>query len=522
MKLKPHPSIFLPLYSYELSSLLNYNYLFTQQLYIMKKTFFALSAASLALMTSCQNEAQESVLTLADEVIVSFGMDLGISDAELTRAEHNFEYYIAISSDEATEDGTITSGYVGRFTSLLDASLALKVGTEYTFYVSAFESLGDEYSLASLCEYVGEFAVVTEPVSYAPAFADKRVDRYYGTVTKTIEANTTINIEGKHFAYGILVDIEKPSFGHVKLAAESPALSYDVASTASEGVVMQNIFCLGGTDLGGSKTLTATVTMYDNDESVLSSVSKEITIERNHNKTLKIYAVNPLTAIDFTTEDRMIKDTEEDMTPAGTHMNGTHEYVDLGLTTTIIVNGEEKEVPIYWATCNIGAEKPEDNGLYFAWGETTGYTSDTNDGRIFDWEAYQWCNGSKYTITKYNATDGKTVLDPEDDAATYNWKGSWRMPTTEEFVNLFDRCTWRYDNVKNGWNVKGTTGNSIFLPKCGVRNSRGLDMFDSYYWTSKGGTEFCSVLQLYSNERNMWSCSRSDGCGIRPVCVLAE
>ncbi|MBR6016482.1 MAG: hypothetical protein IK067_05060, partial [Prevotella sp.] len=99
-------------------------------------------------------------------------------------------------------------------------------------------------------------------------------------------------------------------------------------------------------------------------------------------------------------------------------ING-HEYVDLGLPSGTL-----------WATCNVGAETPEDYGLYFAWGETVGYTGDTSDGRLFDWANYKWCDGSNTTLTKYcnnsekgkdGFTDDKTVLDPEDDAATANW-----------------------------------------------------------------------------------------------------
>ena len=42
-------------------------------------------------------------------------------------------------------------------------------------------------------------------------------------------------------------------------------------------------------------------------------------------------------------------------------VNSLYEFVDLGLS-------------VKWASCNVGAEKPEDFGLYFAWGETEGYT----------------------------------------------------------------------------------------------------------------------------------------------------
>ncbi|MBO5975390.1 MAG: hypothetical protein J6P95_06730, partial [Paludibacteraceae bacterium] len=95
-------------------------------------------------------------------------------------------------------------------------------------------------------------------------------------------------------------------------------------------------------------------------------------------------------------------------------------YIDLGLPSGL-----------KWATCNVGADSPEEYGDYFAWGETTSKTT-------YDWSTYKWCNGSYYTMTKYcdnsyyGIVDDKTVLDPEDDAAFVNMGGSWRMPTKAE------------------------------------------------------------------------------------------
>ena len=42
-------------------------------------------------------------------------------------------------------------------------------------------------------------------------------------------------------------------------------------------------------------------------------------------------------------------------------ING-HEYVDLGLPSGI-----------KWAACNIGAKTPEENGMYFSWGDVEGF-----------------------------------------------------------------------------------------------------------------------------------------------------
>ncbi len=137
-----------------------------------------------------------------------------------------------------------------------------------------------------------------------------------------------------------------------------------------------------------------------------------------------------------------------------------HEYVDLGLPSGL-----------KWATCNVGATAPEAYGDYYAWGETAPKT-------IYNWSTYKWCNGSYDTQTKYctsssyGTVDNKTVLDLADDAARANWGGAWRMPTDEEWTELRENCTWTWTNLngKNGYEVKGANGNSIFLPAAGKKN----------------------------------------------------
>ena len=100
------------------------------------------------------------------------------------------------------------------------------------------------------------------------------------------------------------------------------------------------------------------------------------------------------------------------MEEKNTH-NG-HEFVDLGLPSGL-----------KWATCNVGAENPEDYGLYFAWGETTGFTADQveNGERVFD-EA------------SYTASAISTDLTLEQDAAHVHMGGEWRMPTYDECQEL--------------------------------------------------------------------------------------
>lgn len=107
-----------------------------------------------------------------------------------------------------------------------------------------------------------------------------------------------------------------------------------------------------------------------------------------------------------------------------------YKAIDLGLPSGIL-----------WADRNIGAATPEDGGLYFQWGDTQGYTAEqvgNGEGqKYFDWSDYKFStDGSSLNLSKYNTSDGKTVLDLEDDAAHVNMGGNWRMPTDEEYDEL--------------------------------------------------------------------------------------
>lgn len=183
-----------------------------------------------------------------------------------------------------------------------------------------------------------------------------------------------------------------------------------------------------------------------------------------------------------------------------------------------------------WATCNVGAEKPEDFGLYFAWGETNGYGLETSDGHLFGWGSYKWCNGSRDTLTKYNSNsdygevDNKTVLDPEDDAAHVNWGGSWRMPTYAECQELVHYCvwTWTSENGVAGFKVSGN-GNYIFLPAAVFRYGATLyEGSSAGYWSATSDSvdaDDAYYLYFYSSDHETVCYSRCYGRSVRPVFV---
>ena len=109
--------------------------------------------------------------------------------------------------------------------------------------------------------------------------------------------------------------------------------------------------------------------------------------------------------------------------------DGKEEFVDLGLS-------------VKWATCNVGANSPEEYGDYYTF-----------------------------------------------DAAQKLGRGGKRVPTDEEFQELIDNCTctWTKEKGVKGYKVTSKKkGNSIFLPAAGFRNGTDVDNVgsDGDYWSS--------------------------------------
>ena len=189
-----------------------------------------------------------------------------------------------------------------------------------------------------------------------------------------------------------------------------------------------------------------------------------------------------------------------------------HEYVEMG-------DG------LKWATMNVGATKPEEYGDYFAWGETAAKTD-------YSWSTYFDTSDGGSTFTKY-ATDKKTVLDLEDDAARQIWKGNWRIPTDAEWTALRNgdnfKWTWTDDYEGTGVagrivtsKVSGYEGNTIFLPAAGRRNGSNLEDVDSYgyYWSSSlHGVISGNVRDAYFNSESVgkYNGKRYYGFSVRPV-----
>ena len=164
-----------------------------------------------------------------------------------------------------------------------------------------------------------------------------------------------------------------------------------------------------------------------------------------------------------------------------------------------------------WATCNVGASKPSEAGLYFAWGDTQGYSADqvgTGEGQkkfSEDYSDYKWylsgtIDDDNLKFKKY--TIPGTALDLEDDAAHVNMGGDWHMPTPTQINELINNTTntWTtQDNVKGRLFTSKNNGKSIFIPAAGSAWNGSVQSSGSggrgYVWSSVLNTNDVNIGQ---------------------------
>lgn len=202
--------------------------------------------------------------------------------------------------------------------------------------------------------------------------------------------------------------------------------------------------------------------------------------------------------------------------------NGTyngHDYINLGLPSGTM-----------WATCNVGAENPEDYGDYFAWGETQSKASYSESNYVYSHGGYnqlaKYCSQSDFGFDGF--TDNLTTLESSDDAATANWGEGWSTPTNKQWVELLTKCSysWTTINGVKGCQFTGRNGNTIFLPAASSRSdedSRSVGD-DGSYWSSslnKGFPEYAKGFKfiISFNDCDLYDdLGRCSGRSVRPVC----
>lgn len=235
---------------------------------------------------------------------------------------------------------------------------------------------------------------------------------------------------------------------------------------------------------GDSETITATV-KPDNatDKTVTwSSSNTAVAIVEEGNVT----AVKEGTAIITAKAREITSSCDVTVNKKDTCQINGQSYVDMG-------DG------LKWATCNVGANSPEEYGNYYAWGEVVQKTDFSE---------------SKYDYKK-----------EFEDAASVNWGATWRLPTEEEWAWLLENCdwTWTEENGVNGYKVTSeVTSNSIFLPAAGFFDDEALAFVgrNGLYWSSSPkGTEnyYKKYVHFHDEKAFLSDGNRFNGLSVRPV-----
>lgn len=187
----------------------------------------------------------------------------------------------------------------------------------------------------------------------------------------------------------------------------------------------------------------------------------------------------------------------------------TVEFVDLGLPSGL-----------KWAKTNLGATNEEDAGLYYAWGETTGYA---------DANARNAALGGTDGFGETNYTNGgasgiSANLAASQDAANAAYGGNWRMPTQAELEELIANTNYEWTTINGVAGRKFTNKNDstkyIFIPASGRYGGTSLisNRSNGYYWSSThSDSPYAYNLYFDSSNVSTGANSRRNGMTVRAV-----
>lgn len=125
------------------------------------------------------------------------------------------------------------------------------------------------------------------------------------------------------------------------------------------------------------------------------------------------------------------------------------------------------------------------------------YTPDTT---------YDWKDSAEKETARYNYVDlglpsgqlwaTENVKDKNGEEAFFTFDESVNtfgnnLPSWEDWKELFDNCSYKWNKKKKGYDVTGSNGNSIFLPTAGYRSGVDVKFVGSHgdYWLSSVNDE---------------------------------
>lgn len=455
----------------------------------MKKIAF--SIIPLTMLAACSSELVETAndITTGDEVQkvtvqshpFEFDDDtrttLTASDKTITFSWADYDamgvFPVApYSNNQAKRTLSVPAGADAHYATFDGAGWELKEGNTYAAYVpyngSLPSSTGYDEVPVDLTGQDGTLETIGKKFDYMYATSSR------GTVKNLGGKNTEIVFDFQHAVSIIQLNLTMP------VAAEWKS----VTLTSMDG------------GFGVWKT-SATMNVETGELVIMRAESEDVVLSLNNvsttasNKTLTLYlAVLPttsgvITLTAMTSDNKPYTATLKGKTfKAGkayrftasplpvfteTGYKDGYAYVDLGLSSGL-----------KWATMNVGSTSVMDYGKFYAWGETEPW-SGNHRSIVSTWDLYKWCNGSEKSMTKYctnseyGTVDNKTTLEPEDDAATQNWGGAWRMPTEEEQEELVNNCYWVWTSNYKG---SGAAGYIVYAAKSPSDKGQAVTWYD--------------------------------------------
>jgi len=232
----------------------------------------------------------------------------------------------------------------------------------------------------------------------------------------------------------------------------------------------------------------------------------------------------PLMAVSVSAQSTKRGDVNED---------GNVDISDVVELVNIILNGDENKIyttcpddghhphlidlglpsGTLWSCCNVGADKPEAYGGYYAWGET-------EEKDYYDWSTYSHCDGSSITCHHL----GSDIASTQYDVAHAKWGNGWHIPTLTQMEELVNNTTseWTSENGVAGIKFTGSNGGTIFLPAAGDRQYSELHNagYDGEYWLStlyESYERYADLLYFRSGDASRFVDGRDTGRSVRPV-----
>ncbi|MBQ6763448.1 MAG: fimbrillin family protein [Bacteroidales bacterium] len=512
----------------------------------MKTRIFLLSLASASVMLSCTDKLSEQLMW--DEGVMA--TIPGYEDADGTRVSFvnglgNFRWSngdcIGVCRSSASINGTAAftllkgGEAVGNF---INDSFSLHPETDYyAFYPFAAGTTATSFPVKMVTQeqkanndlsHIGEFNYMSAKFTTNSEGKASFTFSNIGTVLQlhfTSEAEDTyrnllITSSGTPFVISANYNLSEGTY-----SASSTNASFRV-SFGEEGMHVYN---------GENVVISAVILPCDMSQSTLSfSIQNDKGVVKE--MSFAGYAFSPGKVYHF------YEVVHSGNPPYGGCPDGNHPHaIDLGLPSGTL-----------WACMNLGAEKPLEDGIAFAWGQTNYVEKNTSD-----WSNYEFMDESlnnEWGITKYqiadNKTDGiwyngetfvgdnKTTLEWGDDAARKNWGGAWRMPTKKEFEELIN---YTKQSGTDSYNGSGAHGRILYKKKSNNSYSlwdthiflfhderrdfggyAGTNYWVNWYWTSSLGSETRKAYYYYTangyyNNSEMGEGTRTGKNQIRPV-----